>query len=54
MTVFIVALIKRWWHCLIHFHRQLDAWDSYNCKVFVGCGSCDRVFWKRARRNDGD
>lgn len=49
----ILARFRRWWHCLLRFHRQLDVTHYNPAKekigVVVACGDCKLIFgtWLR-------
>ena len=39
------ALVKRWFHCLTHFHRGITCWDKKNKISLIAC-DCGKIFYK--------
>lgn len=41
-----MSQLRRWWHCLLRWHRPADALNDADEKVVIGC-RCGRVFWSK-------
>ena len=43
---YLIAVIKRFFHCLIHLHCMWDEWES-GIHTYIGCYECKKKFWSR-------
>ena len=46
MDNYIIAGIKRFFHCLMHLHCMWDEYE-YGTHTRMGCYECKKEFWRK-------
>lgn len=51
---YLIAVIKRFFHCLIHLHCMWDEYDGNGRHTYMSCYECKRKFWSKNEKQKGD